>query len=278
MARTYRTLNTRPIDYYGRFVDQSGSPVPNVKVPFDIGGGGVKPSSGEVRADQNGYFAITGYHGAQIWLKPQKEGYHRIYRTLTNGGSRFSLLSAPADVYKGSPTNPAVLRLWKLKGAESLIAIELWHKIPTNLSSESVLIDVVKGKTVDSGGDMRVTVTRTGEMKPNLGLEWRYSIVPVDGEIRAVEREDFYEFGAPSGGYSGRFDREFGAGKESQMGNVYQVLFLISRNHGVFTKLMMELAPPRRDESGCIRILKGIVNANGSPNWEEDGTNLRPPE
>src|SRR5271157_451676 len=105
--------NHKPMDFYGKIIDQNNLPVEGVNVTAGVGtyegptrSGGHKYST---TSDAEGRFSFTGIHGAGCGYWLEKSGYEF--------NQRQPFASRPKD-YIPDSNKPAVLSMWKLHGAE----------------------------------------------------------------------------------------------------------------------------------------------------------------
>ena len=102
-----RTIN-RPIEFYGKVVDETGTPLAGATVTF---GWVVYPEDvmhTNVLADPEGFFALNNATGATLYVSVTKDGYVQG----TNQG-RFDFHSLPDASFQPDPNNPVVFRLLK---------------------------------------------------------------------------------------------------------------------------------------------------------------------
>jgi hypothetical protein len=106
--------NAKPINVYGKIVDQFGQPVVGAKVnggtllylSFERSGG----EKFTTVTDSQGLFSFTDLHGVRFGFGVEKAGYEYDPRKYLDWW----------DHYKPDPRNPAVFVMWKLQGAEPM--------------------------------------------------------------------------------------------------------------------------------------------------------------
>jgi hypothetical protein len=183
--------NSRPIDVYGKVVDQHGQPVAGV----DVKGGTLllsPDSSGgqqlDAETDNQGQFSFIGLHGARFGVLLEKPGYESDPRTYAQWW----------DSYKPDPNNPFVFKIWKLQGAEPMVHSKIHDYIPCD--GTEIHYDLATGKKVATGGELVVKLTRNPvDIVRGKPFDWQASIEIVGGGL--TEMTDLYPYEAPADGY-----------------------------------------------------------------------------
>jgi hypothetical protein len=197
-------LANRPIEFYGLVIDQDGTPIPGVKVTFQVrvmkeprpGAMGDLFDDITTTSDARGHFSLTDAKGSVLTVKVlEKEGYqpsskaiNRSYRYWDNENDRF----------KPDAVQPEVFRMWKKVGAEQLVRKGI--SAPLRCDGTAVTFDLLNG-SVASSGDLRVTLVRN----PNQitygqrNYEWTFTVEVVNGGL--VESNDEQMYRAPAEGY-----------------------------------------------------------------------------
>ena len=57
------------------------------------------------------------------------------------------------------PNSPTIVKMWKLQGAKPLVNIDQHYKLP--YTSAPINFDLLTGKIVPDGGDIKLTVSRS---------------------------------------------------------------------------------------------------------------------
>src|SRR6185437_5981640 len=193
------TYNDVPIDFYGKVEDQVGGPVADATINFGVriyNGSNSTVKHGQVTTDGNGFFTIKGYHGQELGLAPHKAGY-----SLATTETLFKYSHMEEHPFVSDPNNPTVIKMWKLQGAESLININKEYKIP--FTSDPVIFDLIAGKLVASGGDIKIKVNRpSGEISERRPQKWSITFEVINGGfIPTSGSEAAVTFIAPEQGY-----------------------------------------------------------------------------
>lgn len=149
-------LNDVPIAFYGRLEDQLGNPVTGAQIAGSIriyNGVQSKVEHLTTMSDGNGMFQIKGGKGESLGLMPHKDGY-----VLATTGTEFKCSYMYTGHFTPDPNNPAVIKMWKLQGAEPLVSLDKTYKL--QYTSAPIYFDMIAGKTVASDGDLKIMVNR----------------------------------------------------------------------------------------------------------------------
>jgi hypothetical protein len=260
------TYNDVPIDFYGKVEDQFSNVVANAAVNFNVrvyNGMESTVKRGQVTTDVNGQFNISGYKGESLGLVPAKAGY-----ALATGDTLFKYSHLDDQHYVPDQSNPTVIKMWKLQGAEPLTGINQRYKLP--YTSAPMNFDLLTGQVVPSGGDIRITVNRPpGVISGQNRLDWSVQIEAVAGGLIDAAGQERITYSAPESGYQPSvtvFASTNGHGVEL----IQQGLFVQSRNGQVYSKVGIAFRINSEPDGLMYINFSGIANANGSRNWEGD--------
>lgn len=148
--------NNIPIVFYGRLEDQFGNPVTGAQIAASVrieNGVQATVDRFSVTSDANGFFQINHGKGESLGLVPQKDGY-----ALASTGTFFKYSHLESHPYVPDQNNPTVIKMWKLQGAEPLVSIDQHYKL--HYTDAPINFDLLAGKIVPSGGDIKITVNR----------------------------------------------------------------------------------------------------------------------
>lgn len=270
-------FNDQDVVLYGKVIDQFGAPVADAAVAGSIqvnNGTRVGEDKISLTTDANGLFSISGYKGKALGIWVKKKGY-----VMATTSTRFvySLLWSEAERYNPDPNNPAVIKMWKLQGAEPLTSINQRYKF--HVADSPVNFDLLTGKIVPTGGDVKITVSRSpGDVSERTLQDWGVQIEAVDGgmiETPAMESRVVYEM--PSSGYqpSDTFVLSTNA-PHKWSGSIDQMYFLQSRGGQVFAKVDISVTINQQPNDYVWIEFHGEANPNGSRNFEADATAMNP--
>jgi len=189
-----------PITFYGKVVDQNGSPVPFARAAYGLlDKFNESGSNGHVDADANGFFTIQGVRGAAIGVNVSKSGYYQIHKvsdqyfSYGSGGDSMSKPPPPRD-------NPAVFVLQKMGEKVPLVyAGTRYYKVSKD--GQPLEVKLETGGQVPVGqGNIRFERWANDSEKNQRGhFDWRLRITVTGGGL--IEREGEFQFEAPSNGY-----------------------------------------------------------------------------
>ena len=265
--------NHMPIVYYGKLADQFGSPVAGAAVDFSIqvnNGYESTTERGRVASDAGGLFTISGYKGANLSLNPQKAGYALA---STNGFANYSRLFPDEERAHPDPNNPVVIKMWKLQGAEPLVGLDHRYKLP--YTDAPIYFDLLAGKVVSAGGDLKITVSRApGVMSGRNRLDWGMQIEAVNGGLMDSAGLEATTYWAPTEGYQPTITIAFST--NAWNGGFNRGFFVMSQGGQVYSKLGLTFTINQKPDDLMYLAFGGVASTNGSRNWEGDPNTLKP--
>jgi hypothetical protein len=194
-----------PIIFYGKVVDQNGTPVegadalisPSQSLP---GGNNLETNDPKyhVMSDGQGLFSIKT-HGLGVSIMVSKQGYYSS--DASNGNFAYVKGAGKLAVYN-DPKAPAIFTLRKKGQTESLIVTQGTVKIASNGTARPM--SLTTGHTyVVPNGDITVQAWVQDQGVPvnsNKPYDWRCVITVPGGGIQ-VRTGDEFDFEAPTDGY-----------------------------------------------------------------------------
>jgi hypothetical protein len=258
-------LNDVPIAFYGRLVDQFGSPVVGAQITASVRVYNNVQSTVEHLAtvsDGNGMFQIKGGKGESLGIMPKKEGY-----VLATTETHFNYSYMYSGHFTPDQGNPTVIKMWKLQGAEPLVGINQNYKL--HYTSTPIYFDLLTGKIVPVGGDIKITVNRpAGNVSEHNPQDWGFMIEVVNGGlIETSPQESAITHAAPEAGYQ-QSDVLSASSNRSGVGVIQQSFFVQSRNGQVYSKVGLVFGINDTPDGIMYITFSGVANANGSRNWE----------
>jgi hypothetical protein len=255
MQEVFMEENKKPLDIYGKVIDQYGQPVFNAKIE-----GGILlnvnfiKSKGETHyteTDINGLFSFIGIHGKKLGIWPKKEGY--IYD--------LRLPSQRPENYQPDPNSPIVFTMWKLRGPEPLVSSGIDAHIPHD--GTPVVFDLTSGKQ-SPNGDFRVALSQY-PLEVQKGwdkFDWSVKVEILNGGL--VEENDAYPFWAPADGYQPSFEFNESTNAVKWIGGL-QKKFYVKTAQGQYGMMQFKVYPGRSPTGVEVNI---TVNPSGSQNLE----------
>jgi hypothetical protein len=267
----FLALFDTPISFFGRVVDETGSPVSQAvaamsaaNVPYGNG------SKHEKLSDDSGLFEIVGIRGAELYVEVKKDGYYQTENSRRN----FRYAGPPSNVVVALPTKetPATFVLKQRGTPASLIHISE-RPIKTPKNGTPVQVSLRNGRTVPSGeGDLQVEVwTEDAQRDANGQSPWRCRITVPGGGL--IERTDPGGFEAPADGYK-PFD-ELKPAVEKWSSRIEKQYFL-ALHDGCFARIEFRL---RTDGEHYFVVASFLNPQPGSRNLEYDRSlRITPPK
>lgn len=265
-----RDLNHVPIEYYGFVADEIGTPLPSVQVKWSVAykdGRREGHKTGNVTTDAQGRFSITGELGQSLSVFPEKTGYRLV---ATNGGAIYSHLWPAEQRHHSDPTNPVRLTMWKLRGAEPLIMISKTLQFVGG--DRPVLLDLLTGTPVESGGDLALRINRPSErLSPENRHDWSLKIEALNGALQRVDNTQAqFIFEAPANGYLPSIELGRQANETDWSLRITFTLLVQSRSGTMHSKAAFSFRLSEEQAGISTLKLNSISNPNGSRNWEEE--------
>jgi hypothetical protein len=262
------TLNDVPIVFYGKLEDQAGNPVVGAEIT-----GSVQVYNGTrsgihrfaATSDGDGLFQLRGGKGESMGVMPRKEGY---VLASTNTGFNYSYFY-PHSRHVPDQNTPVVIKMWKLKGAEPLVKIDRYFRIP--FTDSPLHIDLLTGKVSNSGGDLKILMTRVpGPFSQQIPGEWSIEFKTVDGGLMESDFETArVTYEAPRDGYQDTYLVRMNPESRTWSDGVRKVFFVRSRGGLVYSKFSVDCGINSDPKDPVTIQFHGLANDHNSRNWEE---------
>jgi hypothetical protein len=259
----------RPIDFYGRVLDERGAPVEGAIAKCEWNDLSAKgTSTAEVASDRNGEFVLARRRGKGLTVKVEKPGYYTQWV-----GTRINFEYAnPHDrnFHIPDPKSPVVFRLRRRGQAEPLRLVEGTYSLPRD--GTPVNVELVKGSVCPpETAHLRVECWNSAvDREVSRPYDWRARISAPGGGL-IVHRDEF-PFEAPTEVYveSDEIDMPRSLGREwrSQVDREYYVRIRDGRYARMGLRLIV-------GGNHYFRLVS-YLNASGSRNLEYD-PKARPP-
>ena len=273
MSETLAVLNHRPIEFYGKLIDQSGIPVGGAKVFADVMVAKAwMAGKGEFHytaTDENGLFTYKGIEGRDIAFGFEKPGYE--YRTDRSKMAlfKYSLLTPAGERHHPDPGAPVIFTIWKLTGPESLIRGDKFLGIKAD--GTPFTVDLVKGRKCEGrlgDGDLVVAISQPPQIAVGQRFDWSFSIEAIGGGlIEAVDPQYLNE--APVEGYKPQMSQEVKATDRDWSEVVRKTFYVKSRNGNQFARVIAEIHA--NYQGAAVFSVRYLLNPRpGSRNLEYD--------
>jgi hypothetical protein len=266
-------FNDEDVVLFGKVIDQFGASVTDATVVGSIqvnNGTRIGSDKISITTDSNGMFTVSGYKGKALGIWVTKKGY---VMATSHTSFIYSHLWSEAERYNPDPSDPAIIKMWKLQGAERLTSIDQRYKF--HFTDASVNIDVITGKIVPAGGDIKITLSRApGEVSERTLQDWGVRIEAVDGGLIESIGDARFVYELPDGGYQASYGYIMSTNTHNWQGALQQMFYLQARNGQVFSKLDFGVSINREPDDYVWVELHGEFNPNGSRNFEADARAL----
>lgn len=247
--------NHKPLDFYGKIVDQDGRPVEGVKVIAGVGTYVSFTESGGTKyftvSDAEGRFSFTGIHGAGSGYLLEKDGYEF--------NQRQPFASRPKD-YVPEPDKPAILTLWRLQGAEPMLRTQIQAGLACDGTPRR--LDPLTGRR--DTGDLVVSLTRNPvNIDRGYSFDWTLTLEIAGGGL--IETSDIYPYEAPANGYRSSISIKMPANTKQWTPQINRTYYIFDgKNYGRITiDLMANYQPPPTHFE-----VASYMNPSGSRNLE----------
>lgn len=264
------TLNDVPIDFYGKLEDQFSNPVVGAEVvgsTIVYNGKGTPGQRFTTTSDANGLFQFNGSNAESLGIMPRLKGY-----ALASTNTEFKYSGFyPASQHVPDPNNPVIIKMWKLQGAEPLVAIN--DRLKCRFTDGPLNFDLLTGKIVPTGGDIKITLNRPeGEVSQRNPQDWSVQVEAVGGGlIETSSGTARITYSAPEAGYQPS-DTLTMSITNHWSDLIQQMYFATSRNGQVYSKIFLSMSINVHQDDPVSVSFRGIANANNSRNWEASAT------
>lgn len=251
------------IEFYGKVVDENGTPVADAVADLvwnDLSAKGT--SQRRIKSDRSGLFSITGIRGKGMSVRVGKEGYD-----TSKAKNRVSFEYAgfwEPTFHEPDPKNPVVFYLRKRGVPEPLL-----HHGPTLFAAPNdgspAVFDLRTGRKWRTGlgvGEIQVRMT-TGP-KVDRRFDWTATIEAVGGAGLIQSNAEFMVI-APKDGYQNALVVSQKA-TDVDYDSETQVKFFVRTADGKYCRVEMRIVPKYQDQGAVL--LTTFFNPSGSTNLE----------
>ncbi len=262
----------QPVSFYGRVVDQSGQPIVGTAVTVSVRST-AEPLPGDsedivtpynLTTDSNGQFQVTNIKGSLLTVEAlAKDGYEAPDPIP---GEYWYSASMGNSLFTPNADKPEVFTMWKLAGAQTLIVKSI--SAQANYDGTPVYVNLVNGRIVQSGGDIKISVVRNpAVLAPGQNqYDWTATISAVAGGV--IVSHDAFMYVAPSTGYQSQVTLGFNA-SDSQWTSVQSVpLYVQSRNGQNYARVYLTIGTSPDDKPWAAVSMQSYLNNAGATNLE----------
>ena len=269
----------KPVEFYGKVIDQDGNPVPGVKVEAELMGYNenyififktAKPGEDqkrtriEVETDGSGLFSIKGMKGRILHIKGlNKDGYGPYYV------DRGPFVYDPylQDLFHAYPQKPVIFQMWKKGPTEPLIKAEADCSVPYD--GRIVTVDLLTRKSKEGAavpGDLRIQVRRAAKADLRTHFPWSFAVDAVDGGI--LETDDPFLYRAPDSAYESGYEYVMDPTQSKWAWEIKKRFYLRSRGGKIYASI--ELGVHANFDDAAFVEINYLANPAGSRNLEYD--------
>jgi hypothetical protein len=257
-----------PIDFWGKVIDQDGTPLSNVSIESKIRrwdfAAKINPdgtiTKKETTTGSDGQFHIDGDSGDDLSLKLQKDGYVLEPNAKTGFGY------GTAEQFTASQENPLIFRMWKTNIHEQLVNGDKRFQIVPD--GRTYVIDLSTGTISESGGgDLKVWIKYQPMATGSQLYDWSSEIDVINGGL--LEETDDYSsmYSAPVDGYTPVFQypqtpRQLKSGQRGRSGQ--HRFYVILENGKEYGRIKVDLVAPYNDTIPGLIEIQYAINPTGS--------------
>lgn len=289
-------LPPRPINFYGKIVDEKSNPVAGATAHFEWDGRATNrhmlewsdspqpKSSADILTDGAGLFSLTNVVGTELDVSVGKAGY---YTSRRNRGAQYFKYSksnidafyGTGDFFKPDSSQPVVYYLRKIGiGADRLITSErgvsegFWVSVLRD--GTPTRVDLLNRKTGNGpleiaqkkpdfpahGGTIE-SLSPSDRAKLMSATNWSYAMQISDGGL--IEENEEFPFNPPESGYQAVVHYEFQKDQTNWTVNFQKNYYIKFGSPPLYGQLHLETWA----DSGRV-ILTYVINPDGSRNLE----------
>jgi len=256
----------KPIDFYGRFIDQNSNSIADVNITINIKQVIMPVGSFQGYVDSK-YISIakTSDADGRFELHDEK-GENFGFGAITKNG--YVLSSKAPRGFGGSIgtyDDPIIFKMQKTGESQKLISHYL-SRIGIPVDGQPVQFDLFNGAKVPSDGQLIVHVERNPQILPpgNVGYDWTAEFEIPNGGM--VTNNDEFMYQAPENGYQETYKVEMPKDARNWTTTLNQQFYILLPN-GDYGNLTVHL--PTFHSPPLIVLTLGItINPNGSRNLQ----------
>lgn len=252
----------QPINFYGRVVDENGTPVIGASVHFewtDLSPTG--NAEADAMSDNNGAFSLTGQHGKRLIVDVGKNGY---YSSGNARGGAFEYANPFDGLFKPDINNPVVFHLRKKGVGVDLIVsqngMSTFMRIVPPTNGSAIFLDFFNQK-VGNAGQLKIEGWKEPKDFKTAQNNWGLRLTVPDGGL--IENTDEFSFEAPVADYQSMMEWHFTNGSADWQGGINKKYYIKFGNPPRYGKITFD--------TGAFYPavhLEYAINPDGSRNLE----------
>ena len=268
MAREIQKSKDKPIEYYGKIIDQHGQPVPDVTIKASIQyfgsivNAGFLPSNNTIErvTDEKGRFSISDESGLTIGFDSfSKQGYTFQHVEPINYRSGFTA--------SGGAESPNIISAYKIGEAPNRLLLGEARYYSLVPDGRIYSLDILNRQILEgySSGQIHVSYTYTEgstNLKPS---DWSVTLEANGGGV--IETNDALMFEAPESGYAPKWTENFKMGSENWTTRLSRKFYIKALNGEIYARLEIYFRPFFSNYKQDNKIVvKYWLNPQGSRN------------
>lgn len=262
----------RPINFYGRVVDEAGAPVVDADIHFSwsaLSESGT--SKANTKSDAAGSFSLTGKMGKGLSVSVRKQGYF----TPASERLRSFEYANPADgLFVPDSTKPVVFHLRKKGAGVYLITSEHGvhsdFRVTAPLDGKEVHVNLLERKAGAQGGHLIISQSKPPSKSWKQAEAWSFQMTIPDGGFVEYPNQDF-PFEAPETGYEPTVKFEFQKDQTNWVTSVSKDYFIRFGTPPLYGRLHLET-----QISGTGARFTYAINTNAGSRYLEHDESLKP--
>jgi len=272
-ARDLMEKANRPIQFFGKVIDQDNNPIPGVRVTLEIRiSKELAPNIIQdvfdrpvLTTDADGRFTLTDAKGALLGVHAlEKAGYEPSEKAFRKS---YWYWRDPSQVFHPNADRPEIFRMWRKSGAEKLVSQDRMTRIPYD--GRVVTFELLTGRETAGGGDFRVALVRNPQQVKwgQRNYEWTLTIESVDGGLIASSDEQMYR--APADGYQARLVIHMPADDPQWTDDKSVEFYLKSQGGKHYSRVKLSVMVGSEKPTTGLSF-HAFINPSGSRNLEYD--------
>jgi hypothetical protein len=253
----------RPIDFWGKVIDEQDQPVAGAEVEFawnDLSRAGT--SKARLRSAEDGSFALTGKRGKGLSVAVRKDGYHQVPGRFS-GSYEYAL---PHERFIPNPSDPVVFRLQRMRTFVELHSREVVLGLPNDGSE--LRLGVLEDR-LNTNGQIRARIFMGPMNNERRVSAWRFVITIPGGGFVPIDPTTL-PFEAPAEGYVETI--EISCNPEDDRLPMKKADYYVRMGSlPIFGRIYFQVKPsPREHYANSALRLTYAINLSGSRNLEGD--------
>lgn len=250
----------KPIEFYGKVVDENTNPVEGASIQFRWFGFADKSDQSTTISDADGLFSLQGKQGRSLEVSVGKDGYYNSRKDETD-----FLYSLGPGIYSPEEWNPVIFHLRKKGQGADLIQkdfppgfTQIWQ---LHHDGTPIELDLLNGsRNVGGSGQLKLEFWRDISDLHKQPFDWKLQLSVSGGGLTPIDEE--FAFQAPESGYQPSVVIDMPVTNQDWLSEL-RAKYYIQLPNGDYGRLDFYLLP----YNGVFTV-KSWVNPTGSRNLE----------